>query len=193
MDQVEKLNLFIKDAHQVARSKGFWDKERNTGELLMLIVSECGEALEAHRKGKHVNLSAYERDLNDPAIERTQVMNHEEDPRVPLSSLFEYAFRTNIKDTFEDELADVVIRICDLMGDLKHVIGRGPVEHRYINVGEDLLHVVKLVSQDHPDYLEAALHYTFAIAQYHNIDLWKHIELKMDYNRSRERLHGKAY
>jgi len=36
--------------HGIAKSKGFWDKERNTGEALMLIVTELAEAMEAHRK-----------------------------------------------------------------------------------------------------------------------------------------------
>lgn len=36
--------------HRIAREKGFWDHSRNTGELLMLVVSELAEALEADRK-----------------------------------------------------------------------------------------------------------------------------------------------
>jgi NTP pyrophosphatase (non-canonical NTP hydrolase) len=65
--------------HEIAREKGFWDKERNIGELLMLIVSELGEALEAHRKNQ------------------TGMMQ---------------------KDTFEDELADVFIRLFDMCAGL---------------------------------------------------------------------------
>ena len=41
------INELIKEAHQNAVSKGFYDDgEKNIGELLMLIVSELGEALE---------------------------------------------------------------------------------------------------------------------------------------------------
>ena len=36
--------------HDIAKSKGFWDQKRNTGEALMLIVTELAEAMEAHRK-----------------------------------------------------------------------------------------------------------------------------------------------
>ena len=77
-------------AHRLACEKGFWDKHpdgnvapRNLSELLMLIVTELGEACEALRKSYRqytVN--------NKPCKWR--------------------------KDTFEDELADAVIRICDL-------------------------------------------------------------------------------
>jgi NTP pyrophosphatase (non-canonical NTP hydrolase) len=48
----EKLSLkeYCDLCHGIAKSKGFWDKERNTGEALMLIVTELAEAMEAHRK-----------------------------------------------------------------------------------------------------------------------------------------------
>ncbi len=41
--------------HRIAREKGFWAKPRNTGEMLMLVVSELAEALEADRKGDRAN------------------------------------------------------------------------------------------------------------------------------------------
>lgn len=37
--------------HQTAKDHGFWDKDRNLGEMLMLAVSECAEALEEDRDG----------------------------------------------------------------------------------------------------------------------------------------------
>ncbi|MFH1201368.1 MAG: nucleotide pyrophosphohydrolase [Candidatus Omnitrophota bacterium] len=40
---------YVKLCHKIAKEKGFWDKERNIPEMLMLIVSELGEALEAYR------------------------------------------------------------------------------------------------------------------------------------------------
>lgn len=38
--------------HQTAREHGFWDKERNFGEMLMLVTSELAEALEEDRSGR---------------------------------------------------------------------------------------------------------------------------------------------
>jgi len=74
--------------HQLATDKGFWEGDRNMGELLMLIVSELGEALEALRKDKRQdNYFTY------------------------LGDKCEYVWK---KDTFEDELADVAIRLFDL-------------------------------------------------------------------------------
>lgn len=48
---VESFKALQVAIHQTARSKGFWDKERNQGEILALIHSEVSEALEALRHG----------------------------------------------------------------------------------------------------------------------------------------------
>lgn len=39
----------IKECHRIASEKGWWDKERNEGELIALMHSELSEALEAMR------------------------------------------------------------------------------------------------------------------------------------------------
>lgn len=44
------LNEYSTLCHRIARQKGFWDRPRNTAEMLMLTVSELAEALEADRK-----------------------------------------------------------------------------------------------------------------------------------------------
>lgn len=115
-------------AHSAAKEKGFWDSERNKPELLMLIVSEAAEALEALRKDKYSN----------PAIV--------DDLYEGDYSLEEYKskFEESVKNTFEDEIADTVIRLFDLAGGL-------------------------------------------------NIDLEKHILLKLQYNATRGYKHGKTF
>jgi NTP pyrophosphatase (non-canonical NTP hydrolase) len=64
------ISNWVQNCHLAAREKGFWDKDRNVGEMLMLIVSELGEAIEAHRKeifglGKK---DTFEDELADTAI-----------------------------------------------------------------------------------------------------------------------------
>ncbi|MCC6759186.1 MAG: nucleotide pyrophosphohydrolase [Candidatus Omnitrophica bacterium] len=49
------MNELCEICHSIAVSKGFWEKERNTGEALMLIVTELAEAMEAHRIQDHEN------------------------------------------------------------------------------------------------------------------------------------------
>jgi len=73
---------------------------KNIGELLMLIVSELGEAIEAHRKNEFAQ------------VKRWKEESYTESGKKLL-------FEKLIKDSFEDELADAVIRIFDMCGYLK--------------------------------------------------------------------------
>lgn len=127
VNYTKDLNFLSKSIYKANKEKGFWDKERNVGELLMLITSELGEAMEAHRKGKFANRRLYE------AIDPTNRPNHDI-----------FSFRSTIKDSFEDEIADTLIRLLDLCGGL-------------------------------------------------GIDIAWHVENKLKYNKTRERLHGKKY
>jgi len=119
------LNNAASIIHSDVKRKGFWDNSRETGTLLMLCVSELSEALEADIKGWKADLGGFESDISE-------------------GEAFVSAFETYIKDSFEDEIADAVIRIFDLCG------AKG-------------------------------------------IDIEKHVNLKLRYNRTRGKKHGKAY
>jgi NTP pyrophosphatase (non-canonical NTP hydrolase) len=49
------LNELSEYCHGIAREKGFWDGERNVGEMLMLVTSELGEAMEGYRHQDQAN------------------------------------------------------------------------------------------------------------------------------------------
>lgn len=49
------LSAMTERCHRIAVEKGFWDKERNIGEALMLIVTELAEAMEAYRLSDREN------------------------------------------------------------------------------------------------------------------------------------------
>jgi len=49
------LNELCELCHSIAVEKGFWEKERNVGEALMLVVTELAEAMEAHRVSDDAN------------------------------------------------------------------------------------------------------------------------------------------
>lgn len=119
------LNDLADEIHQINREKGFWDNKRNIGEMLMLVTSELGEGMEALRKDKFASIIGYH-----------EALRNKKSPQM--------AFEQHIKDSFEDEIADAVIRLLDMA---------------------------------------AGLH----------INLEQHVRLKLDYNRSRSRLHGKTF
>ena len=95
------LNEISKQVYEANKLKGFDVKNENIGQTLCLIHSEISEALEAIRKDKHASLLLFDRN--------TIVHNVD----------FETVFKAEIKDTFEDELADTFIRLMDLVGALE--------------------------------------------------------------------------
>lgn len=135
---METIKEVVREAHKNSRSKGFYDlpssilekmlslpimftpleykavKDAFIGQRLMLITSELGEALEANRKDRIANLDKFENDQNLPNVE------------------FKESFEKNIKDSFEDELADATIRIGDLAGWLNiDLSGHIDLKHQY--------------------------------------------------------------
>ena len=60
------INDFIKQCHCVAKDKGWWEKERNEGELIALMHSELSEALEAMRN--HAKVADIAEELADCCI-----------------------------------------------------------------------------------------------------------------------------
>jgi len=60
------IDDFIKDCHAIAKVKGWWDEERNDGELIALMHSELSEALEAMRN--HAGGDAIAEELADCCI-----------------------------------------------------------------------------------------------------------------------------
>lgn len=94
------INELAKEINQNAVNKGFYDVEKNIGEMLALIHSEVSEALECDRKDKYFKTL------------RLPLSNYEKLP----DDLFKVQFAQDVKDTFEDELGDIMIRVMDLAG-----------------------------------------------------------------------------
>ncbi|MFA4888127.1 MAG: hypothetical protein WC628_00940 [Candidatus Omnitrophota bacterium] len=44
-----RVSDFIRECHGIAKEKGWWEDQRNEGELIALMHSELSEALEAMR------------------------------------------------------------------------------------------------------------------------------------------------
>lgn len=204
------IQKYIEEAHANAVEKGFYDcpecggvgesfspnhlgaciscngtgidPNKNIGELLMLIVSELGEALEAHRCGRFAKMEIVESNTFG------------EWDCIP-------DFEKYIKDTFEDEIADVFIRLFDLCGYLGIELsepGSVVVYKDNKNVGETFLYICGLLSDARIErnsnfYEQAVFELLLGFCQHNNIHIQKHIEAKMAYNKTRPEKHGKAY
>lgn len=100
------FNVLAKQVHETNVTRGFWEgglEAKNIGEVLMLIVSEVSEALEADRKNYYT---------------KGNIINALPDDLENISDrlYFKQEFEVAVKNSFEDELADVIIRVMDLCG-----------------------------------------------------------------------------
>lgn len=194
---MKELNDLAKEIHQNAKDKGFWDSPRNTGELFMLIISEASEALEAHRKGRKADLKKFALPNNG---------------NVTDEQWFKISFENCVKDTTADEIADVVIRILDYCASQEIEIKPALLSTTLIsldsdNFGAALFQICGEIQrageyaltndiweiEKSKDNIHSTLTLIIQLCDREQIDLLKHIELKMKYNATRERMHGKAY
>lgn len=189
----DTLNRYAKDCHQRAVSKGFWNEAHTVGHCLMLVISELSEAVEADRLGKWARL--------DPDTIDT-LHRIEGAPYVQ-------EFLRLVKDTVEDEIADAVIRLLDLLG---WIIGDRTLAGFEVNVGRGAYEKeeppVMLTDALFPIIANASDNLIFSnttagilnsiktleqLCDHLGIDLMTHIELKLKYNATRPALHGKKY
>jgi len=102
------INELARQIHENAKSKGFYERERNFSETLMLIVSELSEAQEADRKNHYAKKETF--------LQRVVEVESNESLRKHLNidNPYSHYFEVFIKNSIEDELADALIRILDL-------------------------------------------------------------------------------
>lgn len=93
----EKLNALKEQAYKTAVEHGFHEDVKPDVFYLGLVMSEAGEAINADRKGLHADTKAFE-----------------EEEASGLS--FAENFKAHIKDSVEDEITDIVIRLLDFAG-----------------------------------------------------------------------------
>lgn len=90
------LNNLANEIYNNNVDKGFYDQPMPIASRLALIHSEVSEALEADRKELH------------SLVDIKELVKYEND------DAFVKHFLSTVKDTFEDELADALIRVLDL-------------------------------------------------------------------------------
>lgn len=92
------LNTLSKSIFLKNKEKWNYPDNRNIGEVLCLLHSEISEALEADRKGAYCVL------YNDTVLEIIDKPD------------FANRYKSWVKGTFEEEMADILIRLLDLCG-----------------------------------------------------------------------------
>lgn len=95
----EKLNALKERAYKTAVEHGFHEDVKPDAFYLGLVMSEAGEAINADRKGMHADTNGFE-----------------ETEAAEKDFPFAENFKAHIKDSVEDEITDIVIRLLDFAG-----------------------------------------------------------------------------
>lgn len=188
----EKLNALKDRAYKTAIAHGFHEEVRPDAFWLGLVMSEMGEAINADQKGMRANVVRFADDME-------------------FGNPFKESFEAHIKDSLEDELSDVVIRLFDFAGlkgyelnitQIDHVFSR----HRILEFWDYKLPgilvrlIAMLADASNEDELQqyvgtviCVLSDCFAEITGGDYDLWWFVEQKMQYNELRPKLNGKKY
>lgn len=183
------LNALKDRAYKTACEHGFHDQHLPDEHWLMLVFSELAEAVEADRKNHRADLLAFDKEGDSASRNWTSKM--------PYS--FVENFNKHIKNSVEDELADVVIRLLDFAGVSGINLEPLVVPVRRSALGNSMTvfsyDVIRLFFTSAPLQLciHAAISMIFEKCEHDDIDLLRFISLKMSYNETRERKHGKKY
>ena len=203
----ETLQAISDTAHSINVANGF-DEAESYKRSVALIVSEMAEMLEADRKDKYSR--AIIKELTERESNMISGMTIKQAHQFIITTNdFQAWFKECVKDTVEDELADVVIRITSFLAASGHKIeyenAFDALESFTVN---DLIHDLPLCeiiynlmkatlnAEDRLEpyvELEGITYTCFELAEIYEFDLEWHIDAKLTYNKTRSYLHGKAY
>lgn len=196
------LALIGIEIHKNAVNKGFWDEELPPSHYQGMIVSELGEMINAHRAGLITK------------VDLDELINETDD------EIFKKRFEEEVKNNYEDEGADVVIRALDALANngesemRTHLVDtlsqmdknlrieleeKGKMEtYKELSMPSRVYYIIRTAGYMDIQYgLVGSLCHIITemrlIAETLDFDLMKHIQVKMRYNEMRTYKHGKSY
>ena len=181
------LNKLRDRAYKIAKAHGFHEKEQSDETYLMLIITEIAEAVNADRKGHHADIETFE-----DWIACDHISAH--------SNRYITAFDKTVKDSVEDELADVAIRLLDFAGARK-VRLNSKYTFRIINTRntfcENCYQICQEITSESYSGTGECIQYMLkdiiAFSKLYHINIFKFIDIKMKYNELRPYKNGKKY
>jgi len=196
----KELNELALTIHSINIEKGFWKKGQtdcDNTRIKLLVVSELFECFEAHRKGKTVD--DYELfGVNELFVNYINFPNE-----FATKNNFVRNFELHVKDTIEDEIADTMIRLLDYAAFLKVDFEDldSDISNRYFS-GDFIIDIDSLIDSslfllkgENLQLYNILVCYQNIVdfAAAHLINLPLNIKLKIAYNRTRDKMHGKKY
>lgn len=190
-----KLSDYITTCYSIATEKGFYSDDKTIDDHIMGVLSEFTEAYEADRNDRKADFITYSTIMNgkNPFMKKR-------------------AYKEYISGSFEDELADKFIRMFNLCGHYVDSLNYDVIDKSFNNFKpyyktnslselscELVFTELKEIRQDIKEGYTPIMRMVNVIVElYHyckriGIDIVKFIDIKIEFNRTREHLHGKRY
>ena len=172
------LAELAKEIHAAAVEKGFWSVEDAVKKHIAKMHSELSEAVQADRAG-----IMYE-------------IEHEgAKPEGVIAELADFVMM--VLDMLEtDGCIERVLEYDNLVGeDEREIVAGASLPDLVISCHAALVKMIDPKVNDEDTLIRAysAIYMPVSWAEAHGFDLWKVIRVKMEYNKSRPALHGRAY
>ena len=179
------FDKLTQQAFATAKAHGWHDTEQPDEHWLMLIITEIAEAVQADRKDRHadVELFNYYYEDNDDGFDAD-------------GFIFKTYYDDFIKNSVEDEIADIIIRCLDYAALREIGLDRVPSYATSYCLDKSIAKynfpafayflTFKTVNGDVTDVLARVIAY----CKLKNIDIDFNVELKMRYNKLRSYKHG---
>lgn len=202
LNNIKMKNQLAQDIHQEQKDKGWYDNHRSDALLIMLVQSELFEAFEAWRKDNNAIYpdDFYSDEIDDDYFEKAVSLFRAGKEEEIDSKVYANIFKVYIKDTYQDEIADVVIRLLDFAAykDIKldksdfdidfdvnsHFQFMYSINRQlfFLNEEENRIGMAHTIS----GLIRAAERHIEALG----FDLYFHVDIKRIYNRTRPTRHG---
>ena len=192
------LNEFAKEIHANACDKGFWDEPRPFDELCALMISELAEALEEARAGRpmewYKRMPGCHPNCADERIDECE----------EAGGCY-FGFGALKPEGIAVEMADCAIRILDYLGSVEYELEEFDDFDDPVDISTAFMRVVSEIVKAriyHKNYfgvslenamLENALHHILSWFEGNGLDFEDIARRKHEYNKTRERLHGKLF
>lgn len=205
-----KRNEISEKAHKNAVEHGFWAERKSNEHCLMLICTEVAELVEADRKDVLANITRFNANLSkDSYLNNLKGYGYDTPQKAEKyksyeqwhGERFQIAFEEHVKNTIEDEFADIYIRLADLAGALGVDFDKMQPCRYYrafdrFSFTENAFALIKGLSKNRiaiEKRIQFGMGFIEDWAKYQDVNLEWHITQKMKYNQAREAMHGKKY
>ena len=189
MKEAKELQALAAKIYEIATAHGWHDTKNSARHYLCLVMTEVAEAVEADRKHKHALMEMFNANVNTPQPENRKVEH------------WKFCFETFVKNSIEDEFADIVIRLLDMANaihgekmrwlgyfddydDARDILPEG------LSFPETAWYFVDEILNWGMMNITDSISFMYGWAHHLGIDLDRHIELKMKYNDLRPYKHG---